>query len=297
MLRPEQATLWQSSDFFNPMRDWHKVFISPDPWSEFMQLERHRPATVSYDSDQKLLLLHNCASRALLASILNDFTFPEIWDLALLVGSARSLLGSNYFPTEGVNYLSAAAAYNNTTFIESYCDSGVKNITWPLGETVGQALVVAAMRDNTESCAKLLDTSQIERRDDVFLQMALIISSRAGSLEVVRMLLAKGASPQYQAWDSFNNITYSGAAAPSLSGEFTALMATVEGDHAEVVELLLQSGALRETVDMDDGMAPMDAKSETVRRLLASVSSGTSGQPETSSRSFHSRYSDSDIEY
>jgi hypothetical protein len=295
MLRPEQETQWQYRNFFNPMRDWHKVFISPDPWSEFIQLERHRPATLNYDGNDEFLLLRKFALRALLASILNDFTLPEIWDLVMKAGRDRS---SSRF-----NYLSAAATYNNTTFTKSCCDPEAthkaESLYLDFGDTIGQALVVASIRDNTESYAKLLDIPQTDALNGMFSQMALIISSRAGNLEVVRMLLAKGSTPEYRAWNDFDfDLTpYKTIAQRFPSRNFTALMAAAMGDHAEAVELLLQLGAPKDSVDKYDKTALMYAKSETVRRLLASDSSGTAVRPGSPSRSFHSRYSDSDIEH
>lgn len=221
-------------------------------------------------------LLVTCAERALLAAIANkDMEYEEV--IRLYDTSESPSLCYD----RDINYLSAAAVSGNTDFIEAWLnrhfwpiemiicdvDDSIISFQW-----VGQALVVAAAKgilqpvfsQILEPVLRIVESSwdlegDISRPRANYLQVAVIISSRMGKLEMLNGLIDP-VNP-YTHWLVLND-------PPKISKAFTPLMAAAMGGHENVVKMLLEKGASSWAVDELGKTAAMYSVSDRVRSLL-----------------------------
>jgi ankyrin repeat protein len=116
----------------------------------------------------------------------------------------------------------------------------------------GPAFHEAAEKGQLKQVTEMLKTNPewLDSEDDEG-ETALMEAAEEGKLEVVRLLIDRGADINHQDWD----------------GE-TALMEAVQDDRLEVVELLLQRGAALGCLDSDCRTVLDRCKNEKIGQLL-----------------------------
>ncbi|KIW22450.1 uncharacterized protein PV07_12334 [Cladophialophora immunda] len=197
--------------------------------------------------------------------------FPNLYEQYCRPGNKRINVPRTFAFSRKKGLLRAIAEHGDDLLLEFLCSSTKVNIEWT--DNVSRALISAAKRGLKALTRLLLEKGADKESKDNGGQTPLSLAARQGHKEVVRLLLETGAERE-----SKNN----GGWTPLLlaarqgheedNGGQTPLSLAARQGHKEVVRLLLETGAERESKN-NGGWTPLllaarQGHEEVVRLLL-----------------------------